>query len=145
MLRKNPLIMSTYEAGLIQAQGYRTLKVFLDGFLKKYDLRMQEWALMGIVHDNKDLSLRKISDILDVEAPLTTRMVAELVRKGLLERAADPEDARIKVVNTTAIGDKLVNEVEAELRTKMREFLKGISPRELATYLKVLKKIADRA
>ncbi|MCC5579742.1 MarR family transcriptional regulator [Microtetraspora sp. AC03309] len=50
------------------------------------------------------LTLRRLAERLTTDAPYTTIVVADLERRGLVERAPHPEDRRAKIVSITPEG-----------------------------------------
>ncbi|MBW3538140.1 MarR family transcriptional regulator [Candidatus Parcubacteria bacterium] len=143
---KTSVNTTTYEAGLVQARAYRALKNYFGDHLAPHGLTMTEWALLGQIYSHSQgLRLSEISEILSVEAPLATNLVTSLEDKGLVRRCRDDRDRRAKLVAVSPAGQRLVPEVEQELRRAMKTFLTGISAGELAAYLKVLQKMAAQA
>lgn len=139
------LSLSTYTAGLLQSQAYRALKQFLGSKLAAHDLTMPEWGLLGILHDHPKLRLSALSDLLHVEASLTTTLVKALTAKGWVATEADPSDSRAKLVKLTSKGRATVEEVEGSLRSDMKNYLSDVSSAELVVYVSVLSKLAAKA
>ncbi|GAA4594304.1 MarR family transcriptional regulator [Planotetraspora phitsanulokensis] len=52
------------------------------------------------------LTLRDLAEHLATDAPYTSVVVADLERRGLVERATHPEDRRAKIVTVTRAGAK---------------------------------------
>lgn len=137
--------VSTYTAGLLQAQSYRALKSFMTAQLGKYELTMQEWALVGILRDHNKQRLSDIAMRMRVEASLSTTLANRLLKKQLIERLPDPTDKRAKLVALTPKGRRMVDTMEIQLRTEMKAFLHDISAAELVVYIGVMAKIAAKA
>ena len=143
---KQPLrrSLTTYRAGLLQAQAYRALRKQLTTWLTDYQLSVSEWALLGSVYDlkTKGLRLSKVAELLQVELPSATNLVNSLEAKGLVERRADAEDSRARCVIVTKRGNELVPVVEKALRTRFKEWLRDVDSGNLEQYLKVLEHLA---
>ena len=45
--------LTTYNTGIVQAKAYRAMRISLTNALKKYNLSMSEWALLGTIYDRK--------------------------------------------------------------------------------------------
>jgi len=135
---------TTYRVGLLQSRAYRALKNFTDDALKPYGISSVEWAFLGALLDAESgLRTGEAADILGVEAPFVTVIVAEFSEKGLIEHASDPKDGRAKIIRLAPKGRALVPEIEKSLRGKMRPLIAGVSPGELLGYLTALQKISD--
>ena len=138
--------LSTYTAGVLQAKAYRNLSRFMTSHLEQHGLSLPAWALLGTLHDqpNEGYNLAEIADLLDVQPPFVTNLVDALEKKRLVTRKEDTVDRRVKRVYVTAKGQKLVPEIERQLRRQMREYLSGVGFRELAGYVRVLQKISRK-
>jgi MarR family transcriptional regulator for hemolysin len=138
----NYLRLTTYRAGLLQARAYRNLSNFMSIALSPYDIVLMEWALLGVLKEAGEMRPSAISDELGVKNPLTSRHLKRLAEFGYIERNEMDDDARGAMVHLTPIGKELVETIEHKLRGEMRDYLKGISLRQLASYLSVLEKLA---
>lgn len=136
--------LTTYQAGLLQAQAYRALKNFMVGQLQNHRLTMMEWALLGHVYDHGKQGIRtsSLAQLFGVEASLMTNMINRLEMRGLVDRRADPLDARAKRVCISANGKRLVAKAEHQLRKAMERWLGGINRNDLRSYLLVLHTLA---
>jgi len=75
------------------------------------------------------------------DASNVTWLVDRLEEHGLAERRAHPGDRRIRTVALTRKGAKIRSQVEARMY-EAPEILRSLSPRDLDTLSKVLRKIA---
>ncbi|WP_245646883.1 MarR family winged helix-turn-helix transcriptional regulator [Microtetraspora niveoalba] len=58
------------------------------------------------------LTLRRLAERLTTDAPYTTIVVADLERRGLVERAPHPDDRRAKIVSVTPEGVRAADVAE---------------------------------
>ena len=145
MLSRNKKIrLTTYNAGLLQSKAYRALNVFMSKALAKHDLSIPQWAALGILYDEKECRPSTLAATLGIKPPVATRLLNALESKGLVVRTAHADDNRGAVVRITPHGTKLVTIVERQLRSEMRLFLSDIKLNELASYIKVLSKLASK-
>ena len=72
------------------------------------------------------------------------KILDELGAAGLLERGADPDDRRARIVTLTDSGRELVTKVRTEIRAMEAEFLAGLSEREQRALRSVLSGLVDR-
>jgi DNA-binding MarR family transcriptional regulator len=87
-------------------------------------------ALMLVAHEPAELSVKDVSDRLGISFPAASRAVEPLVRRGLVERAEDPADRRVKRVRTTKEGDRLVERLIATRIESFEQMLEGFSVTE---------------
>jgi DNA-binding MarR family transcriptional regulator len=71
---------------------------------------------------------------LDLDKGLVSRAVSQLERLGLVERAADPADARAQRISVTAAGRRAVEETIAAGRANLQQSLAGWAPGEVASF-----------
>jgi DNA-binding MarR family transcriptional regulator len=72
-----------------------------------------------------------------------SRAVAALVRDGLVERAADPDDGRASVLAATTAGRAALDEVTGHYDRGLAAALAGWTPDELRTFGTLLRRFAD--
>jgi len=134
---------TAYNTGLLQGISYRILSEKLDSILAIYGLNAPEWKLLGQLYEYKNIKAASLAKILQVEPPLASVLLHSLIKKKLATRVESPTDARIKIVNITALGKKIIEELEPPIKQAMRLAIAGTTPEELAIYLKVLKVIVQ--
>jgi DNA-binding MarR family transcriptional regulator len=67
-----------------------------------------------------------------VRPPTISRLVRDLERDGLIERAADPKDARVQRVGATAAGRALLAAGRRRRVSRLAESVEALSPAERA-------------
>ena len=101
--------------------------------------------MLGLLRDSGSTRPTDLSEELGVSNPLTSRHIKRLGDLGLLTRIEHEDDARGVLIALTTTGIRMVETVETELRHEMRRFMKGISLRQLASYLSVLEQLSKRS
>lgn len=135
----------TYHAGLAQSKAYRVLRLLMAKLLKKHDLTMMQWAVIGLVYEagSKGVRISDLAKQVDTTLAFITNTVNTLVAKDTLVRHTDPKDSRVRIVTIAPKYARSVMVIERELRRDMREVLGSDIPlKELAIYLKVLDQLA---
>jgi DNA-binding MarR family transcriptional regulator len=135
--------LSTYQVGLLVARTHRTLKAHTDDVLEPYELTSVDWAILGLVHDDTETTLRlsDLSDELGVEAPFTTVRVKRLEERGLVTITPSVQDRRERYIRITPAGAKLIKTIEPLLRQASRLWLKGVGPLDIKGFLSVMKTV----
>ena len=85
---------------------------------------------MLVAHEPAELSVKDVSDRLGISFPAASRAVEPLVQRGIVERAEDPVDRRVKRVRTTKDGDRLVERLIATRIKSFEQMLEGFSVTE---------------
>lgn len=85
----------------------------------------QCYALQALV--SQPLTSGGLSEALGLDISSTTRLVDQLVRKKLVLRKRSPEDARVKNIEITDAGHKLIARIENDLANVVGEAVKGLS------------------
>jgi DNA-binding MarR family transcriptional regulator len=138
--------VTTYEAGVLQAQANRALRVIMNRILKKHGLSMMQWSVLGFVYSANGSGVR-ISDLaktLDTTQTFITNTVNNLEDKGFVKRHAHGSDSRSKIVMVEPKHVKDIEQIEKDVRKELKDALEGkINNEELATYLTVLTKFAQ--
>jgi DNA-binding MarR family transcriptional regulator len=102
------------------------LQAFMDAHSTKEKLRERVGQVVGTGRgkvrvlmqlENQSLSLGDIAKALQVDRPYATVLVNQLEEIGLVERTADPDDRRRKVVALTAAGRRAMREARDVLTT----------------------------
>lgn len=137
--------MPTYTAGIAQAAAYRLLKKFTEECIAEHDLTMMQWYIIGTLYEADSEvgpSIGDLAALLDTGLPYITNTINVLESRGIVERRCCKDDSRIKRLYLRPEYMPMVEEVEAEMRKRMRATLyKDITPMELLTYIKVLHKL----
>ena len=92
--------------------------------------------------ENGSLSLGDIATALQVDRPYATVLVNQLEEIGLVERTADPNDRRRKVVALTADGRRAMREARDVLTTPPPA-LAALDPADLRRFGVVLTKLME--
>jgi DNA-binding MarR family transcriptional regulator len=76
-----------------------------------------------------------------------TRIIAildELQRSGLIERVADPEDRRVRLLAITKKGSRAKDAVQAGIQRGEERWLGTLSASDRAAFLRVLRQLSDQ-
>ncbi len=134
---------TTYEIGLIQARGYRTLKHLSAAALRDEGITTIEWAILGILsHHKKGLRASELAKELGVQPPLVSRLLIKAEKNKWIS-VTEGEDRRERVVKLTEKGEDGVVRIEKIMRVATRPLLKGVRPRDLLGYLRTLSIISE--
>jgi DNA-binding MarR family transcriptional regulator len=91
---------------------------------------------------SEPLTVGELADALEVDQPRASRLVQEGVAHGLVERQADPEDARRTRVALTETGRQIVQRFRGFRRDAVATALASFTPDERADLARLLAKLA---
>lgn len=112
----------------------RNMNLYKNSISKsKYYLNETEYELIRYVSKRESRSLKEISDYLNCDKALVTRMSKKLEKEGYLIIKSDQNDSRKKNVSVTDISKNLKEEVVDEETRFYNECLKVLSEEEINT------------
>lgn len=89
-------------------------------------------SALATISKQGPLRLAELAQLESVSAPSTTRLVAELVAKGLVSREPDPEDGRAILISITPDGEAAVTAARAARAKMIAELFVGLDPADIA-------------
>lgn len=135
----------TAQSDVFRALGnaVRTIRARLDRTLQHSGLRLGQYQVLRHLWDEDGLTPREIADRLDVEMPTVTRTVQRMVRDGLVQRRAHPDDARSVRIYLTKRGVELQTALTRIIAEQTEHALRGLSPHDRAAIAATLDRIAE--
>ncbi|MDF3290348.1 MarR family winged helix-turn-helix transcriptional regulator [Streptomyces silvisoli] len=91
-----------------------------------HGLSVQQARLLGILRD-REPGMAQLAVVLDLDKSSATGLVSRAERRGLVERAAVPEDRRAVSVVLTAEGRRLAQEIAAEVERQLHQAVSGLT------------------
>lgn len=134
-------LMTTYQAGVLQASVHRSLQKYCDIILKPYAITKAQWLLIGTVLDsgNHGITVSDLALTLDTTMAYLTNTINLLESKYILVRTTSDQDSRAKMITIHPSFVDTCDEIEIVLRDGLRRLVySGISNRDFDTYLRVL-------
>jgi DNA-binding MarR family transcriptional regulator len=90
-----------------------------------------------------NVTMRELSDALQLPASTMTSIADRLVKDDLVERGALPTDRRAVAATLTAAGSRLVEHVEAQRHADLEMTLEGFDNDDLATFMHLLTRLLE--
>lgn len=88
------------------------------------------------------LTVSEIADAVGVDQPRASRLVQQSVQLGLVQREADPDDARRTRVALTDRGRSIAGGMRGHRHDTVRTALAALTPDEQAEFIRLLAKFA---
>ncbi|MEW1962612.1 MarR family transcriptional regulator [Microbacterium sp. NPDC077644] len=89
------------------------------------------------------LSVSELGEAIGVDQPRASRLVQQGVQRGLVQREADPEDARRTRIALTDDGRRIAKGMRGERRQLLSKALESFTDAEKAELARLLGKLAD--
>ena len=116
------------------------IEVFLDQ-MSVYGLRPVDFSLLSLVSNNPGIAVRQLCAALGILPPNLVKLVADLDKRGLLQRQPHPTDGRAIGLHLTVDGRKMVRDAEATARDLEDRVAAPLTPEERGTLMTLLQKI----
>lgn len=105
--------------------------------------RAQLRLLIALAQAGRSLGVSAIGDAIGVDQPRASRLVSQGVELGLLQREADPDDARRTLIALTDKGRTISTRFRGAQRESVDLALDGFSDEERALLAQLLSRLAD--
>lgn len=139
-----PVVDTTFLESLLGYNARRAALAIIDVFLDRmaaYGLRPVDFSLLSLVAHNPGITSRQLCAALGILPPNLVKLVADLDKRGLLQRKAHPTDGRAIGLHLTADGRKMVREAEATARDLEDGVAAKLTAEERETLMTLLQKI----
>jgi DNA-binding MarR family transcriptional regulator len=106
------------------------------------ELSPAQCHVLRLLDPDKPVSMRHLADGLCCDASNVTGLVDRLEARGLVRRAASPEDRRVKVIELTPKGARL-RQAFLERMTAPPAHLERLTPREQQLLVRMLARLLE--
>ena len=106
-----------------------------------YDLTPVQYAALVAIRDNPGIDATRVSGLIAFDRTTVSGVMERLEAKGWIARKANSADRRIKIVDMTAEGKKLLKQIEPDVARAQARMLAPLSADEQATLMVLLSKL----
>ncbi|MGN6358533.1 MAG: MarR family transcriptional regulator [Novosphingobium sp.] len=103
--------------------------------LREAGVTDQQWRVLRVLADGGPLDASGIAESALLYAPSVTRIVRELVDRGLLSRATSESDRRRSVIEITPVGRELVGRTAARTARMLVAYGEAFGPERLDRFV----------
>ncbi|MET0271309.1 MAG: MarR family transcriptional regulator [Sphingomonas sp.] len=103
----------------------------------------QQWRVLRVLSDEGPLDFKTLADHALLHAPSVTRIIRELVDRGLILRILDETDKRRSILSLTRPGRDLVTVTAQHTINVLDMFAERFGPERLAALCSELNAFAD--
>jgi DNA-binding MarR family transcriptional regulator len=93
---------------------------------------------------DRELGLGEAAELVRVSLPAASRLVDDLVRRGLVERRENAADRRMKRVTLTEEGRAIIRRIGAARLSGLEQFVEGLTDSERRALGRALEKLMER-
>lgn len=109
------------------------------------DLNLSQTKLLHRLETSeRELSLGEAANSIGITLPTASRLVDDLVHRGLIQRHEDPSDRRLKRIGLTDSGRAALRRLGAARLSGLREFVTTLSDAERASLNATLNTLLER-
>jgi DNA-binding MarR family transcriptional regulator len=120
------------------------IEVFLEA-MAPYKLRPVDFSVLSLIAHNPGITSRQLCSALGILPPNLVGMLNALEKRELVSRQPHPRDGRAMGLHLTPGGHKLVRDAEATASELEAGVAGRLTPAELKTLIRLLKKIYQPA
>lgn len=123
---------------------YYANRAVIESVLRPYDLGSTQWHVLHQLANDGPTMQRDLGQLLHLERPTLSGIVATLVRKSLVDQVPDSVDHRQRMLRITASGIKLWEELPDPIAIIQTVSFDGADAEDLATTIRVLQAATQR-
>lgn len=114
-------------------------------YRRYFGFGQREWRVMAVLGEMGELPLSRLAEFASIDSGTATRALAALVRLKLVNRRPDETDARKVLFLLSESGRHCYGTIARNARVREEFLLSALTPRERATFDRLLEKLEARA
>lgn len=96
--------------------------------LKRQGMPVNEWRALAVLSDGGGVILGDLANMILSEQSTTTRLIARMEKRGLVEKRVDPADRRRTLLFITTAGQRAIDGLMTQALAIDAEILDGFDP-----------------
>lgn len=116
----------------------RRVTAVYDRALSAAGMRVTQYSLLGHLRGLTGVSMSELAGMLDMDRTTLTRNLKPLIASGWVEVGSDDEDARVRLVQLTPVGEERWQAARAHWRQAQNEVNDTIGPANLVSLHQML-------
>jgi MarR family transcriptional regulator, 2-MHQ and catechol-resistance regulon repressor len=121
---------------------YRTLLAIADENKKKAGLGDSDYRVLEALLQNGSLPVNTIGEMIDLTTGSITTAVDRMESKWLVARRNHPDDRRVRIVELTAKGRRLVEKAHAQYSSAMEDAVSVLSREDRLALIDLLQRLS---
>lgn len=120
---------------------------FNQGFIRDVKARkvitISQWRVIAVLQARPNSSLNEIVRHVTIDQPTLSRIIDQLIERGLVTRTPRPDDGRYVSISLTADGEKLFEDIWPLTMKHTKRGTRDLSDAEQAQLASLLRRMAD--
>ena len=112
--------------------------------VRKAGLRVPEWRVAACLYDSDKMMITELAELSLMEQSRMTRIIAQMVKRGIVKRANDGTDRRRVWVQLTPDGMALVQALVGDVKDHERALLSELADTDAARIKIMLQTVLNR-
>lgn len=127
--------------GFLLGEATRIMRNRFDEYAQTKGITRQQWLVLIALMRQEPVNQTTLANYLEVESMSLCRMADRLQAAGMLERRADPNDRRVKLLYLTPEARALLGELRRHGAKVMDVATSGFSPQQKEAFMESLEKV----
>jgi MarR family transcriptional regulator, 2-MHQ and catechol-resistance regulon repressor len=126
---------------LVLAKAYHAIGTYIEGSIVAQGLILSDFMVLEVLLHKGPLTISVIGEKVLLASASMTSAIDRLEKRGLVQRRSCSSDRRIRLVELTADGKSLIEEIYARHEKDLEVVMADLSEEERKTLYETLKKI----
>lgn len=109
----------------------------------QFDLTCLQFSALARIHERPGIDVTRLSEVMEFDRSTLGGVMERLEMKGYIRRRGTTEDKRIKLLEVTRQGRKLLDEIQPAVERAQNRILSGLSAEEQKVILKLLTRLVE--
>jgi DNA-binding MarR family transcriptional regulator len=116
----------------------------VDESARAHDLdALEHHALIQIYGSRTDVLVRSVAERLDISSTFASKIVRRLVKDGYAAKRENPADMRATLLEITPAGQKLLAEIESQVRVQMKAFTSRLNRDQKVASIEAMARLVE--
>lgn len=107
------------------------------------DLTVPQWNTLQTIHERGQVTIKSLSEALQVSAPSASSMVERLVEMGMLVRKQSRTDRREVLVRVTKAGQTALEEMDEMILTTVSDLMDKLTETEVEQWCRIYRRLRE--
>ncbi|ART78566.1 MarR family transcriptional regulator [Sutcliffiella horikoshii] len=106
-----------------------------------FPVTYEQWQILSRLYERDGLTQNQIAELNEKDQPSVSRLIVNMVNRGLVTRSPHPSDARINIIKLTEQAKESEQELKILANQTIQDATKGINPEDVEKCLRMLDQI----
>ncbi|UAL48643.1 MarR family winged helix-turn-helix transcriptional regulator [Sutcliffiella horikoshii] len=107
----------------------------------EFPVTYEQWQILSRLYERDGLTQNQIAELNEKDQPSVSRLIVNMVNRGLVTRSQHPSDARINIINLTEQAKESEEKLKTIANQTIQDATKGIDPEDVTKCLRMLDQI----